>query len=172
MTRRKANPQTNKLHGEAWVRRPSGKWGQTDEYISWHAMMSRCFNPKWPNYADYGGRGVTVCAEWQDYRRFLADMGRRPSSEHSIDRYPNREGNYEPGNCRWATRSEQARNRVSNTVLTLAGVSLPLVAWAARTGIGRVTIKSRLDRGWSVEAALSTPVDPIYRARGLVRHAG
>jgi hypothetical protein len=83
----------------------------TVEYKTWEAMIRRCESPKAVNFKDYGGRGIKVCAEWRaDYRRFLVDMGRRPSQRHSIDRIEN-DGNYEPGNCRWATRSEQNSNK-------------------------------------------------------------
>lgn len=83
----------------------------TPEYTAWAAMIRRCTNPKQDNYRYYGGRGITVCSRWRrSFSAFLADMGRKPSPNHSIDRREN-EGNYEPDNCRWATRSEQRRNR-------------------------------------------------------------
>jgi len=79
-------------------------------YQSWSAMWRRCTCPKSVNYHRYGGKGISVCMRWQDFEMFLADMGERPPGT-SIDRYPNRNGNYEPGNCRWATAAQQARNR-------------------------------------------------------------
>lgn len=74
-------------------------------------MNARCGNPKNPNFRYYGGRGIRVCERWSVFENFLADMGRRPGREYSIDRYPDNNGNYEPGNCRWATASQQNRNK-------------------------------------------------------------
>jgi hypothetical protein len=81
------------------------------EYRTWERMISRCENPRASGYENYGGRGITICAEWRhDYSAFLAAMGRRPGAAYSLDRIDN-DGNYEPGNCRWATRAEQNRNK-------------------------------------------------------------
>lgn len=85
--------------------------GRTPEYKVWGAMNNRCTNPRNGAWDNYGGRGITVCAEWRnDYPAFLAHVGRRPSPDHSIDRIDN-DGNYEPGNVRWATLEEQNGNR-------------------------------------------------------------
>lgn len=80
------------------------------EYRVWATMLERCRRPRAANYHNYGGRGIGVCERWLDFDAFYADMGARPSPKHSIDRIDN-DGNYEPGNCRWATASEQNRNK-------------------------------------------------------------
>lgn len=83
----------------------------TPEYRAWANMHTRCSNPKSSYFPRYGGRGISVCSRWDSFEFFLSDMGNRPSRGHSLDRFPNRDGNYEPGNCRWATSQEQNRNR-------------------------------------------------------------
>ena len=85
-------------HGEARNGRES------PEYRSWRGMIQRCEQPSYTGFRYYGGRGISVCERWHTYENFLADMGRKPTAKHSIDRWPNNDGNYEPGNVRWATR--------------------------------------------------------------------
>lgn len=96
------------------------------EYRAWAHMRRRCTNPKHPQFHDYGGRGIAICERWSDYRNFLADMGRRPSPKHSIDRI-DVDGNYEPGNCRWTTKDVQQHNQRARSNTGHRGIS-----WSAR----------------------------------------
>jgi hypothetical protein len=94
----------NRTHGCASAN------NRTPEYRSWKAMWTRCTNRKQKDAKTYIGRGITICKRWKSFENFLADMGPKPSLKHSIDRYPDNDGNYEPGNCRWATAKEQSSN--------------------------------------------------------------
>jgi hypothetical protein len=120
---------------------------KTPEYRAWSAMKLRCANPNNEQYHNYGGRGITVCDRWrQSFAAFLVDMGPRPSPRHSIDRIDNN-GNYEPGNCRWATSREQNRNRRNNIVLTHDGRTMCLADWARELGVPRGTLLARYRDG-------------------------
>lgn len=149
---RRCQATSKRTHGEG--RGPT----KSAEYMAWSSMKSRCLKPATKGYHWYGGRGITVCDAWQDsYDAFLQDMGRRPSPKHSLDRI-NPNGDYEPTNCRWATWTEQARNRRDNHVLALNGISRLLVEWSELLGISRMVIRARLRKGWSVERTLTTPL--------------
>jgi hypothetical protein len=124
------------------------------EYRTWSGMHTRCSNQSDKNFARYGARGITVCDRWSAFEAFLADMGPRPSLSHSIERNDN-DGNYEPGNCRWATKKEQSRNQRSAHLLTVDGRTQCVAAWAEELGIKSDTVRKRLGRGYALADALS-----------------
>lgn len=124
---------------------------QTPEYRAWAAMITRCFNQKGPAFHHYGGRGIQVCDEWRhDFMAFYRHIGPRPSSEHSIDRIDNN-GNYEPGNVRWATWLEQQANRRDNIWITYNGKKLHQNEWARQMGIDATTLTRRRRAGIAID---------------------
>jgi hypothetical protein len=124
------------------------------EYRTWRHMINRCYREKDREYPQYGGRGIKVCDQWrQSFEAFFADMGHRPSAGHSIDRIDNN-GNYEPGNCRWATRAEQCRNRRSNVLIEHDGQRKTVIEWSESTGLSYMTIYKRHKRGITPEMGL------------------
>jgi hypothetical protein len=129
-------------------------------YRIWAGMKARCHgSPRLKQFKDYGGRGIAVCPEWLGdggFERFVADMGPRPSPKHSLDRYPDNNGNYEPGNCRWATDKEQARNTRRNVWLEHGGRRMLATDWATELGISRQAIEQRIRWGWSEEKICTT----------------
>ena len=127
------------------------------EYPVWVGMRRRCNNPNDEKYPRYGGRGIKVCERWNSFENFIEDMGRRPGPEYSIDRIDNN-GNYEPGNCRWATSKEQSRNTVQNRFLEFNDEVFCVTDWAIKVDITRGVLHSRLERGWTIEKALTTPL--------------
>lgn len=121
------------------------------EYQVWNSMITRCTRPNSARYHCYGARGIAVCDRWlRSFADFIADMGRRPSKLHSIDRIDN-DGPYSPENCRWATRLEQANNKNQNTYLTIGNVRMSIADWSRRTGLSPSLISGRIARGWPVE---------------------
>ena len=129
---------------------------KTAEYSSWLNMRKRCNKANDPQYADYGGRGITVCEEWESFENFYRDMGPKPTPKHSIDRIDN-DGPYCKENCRWATQKQQNTNQRSNKRLNFNGESLTISEWADRLGISASTLHSRLRLGWDTNRVLSTP---------------
>lgn len=128
------------------------------EYRIRLTMIQRCHNPSCPAYSRYGGRGIVVCDSWRkSFENFYADMGPRPSKDHSIDRIDN-DGPYCKENCRWATSREQSLNKSSTTAVIHNGMQMSVTEWAELLGIERNTLNARLSRGWSVEEALNRPV--------------
>lgn len=130
----------------------------TPTYRSWFSMKQRCYNPANIGYHNYGGRGIAVCERWlHSFENFYADMGQRPSLDYSIERMNNNKG-YSPDNCKWATRTEQQRNRRYNRLLTLHGTTMCLAEWTELLGLSEGLLFNRLRGGWSDERALTTPV--------------
>ncbi len=129
------------------------------EYAVWSSILARTQNPKTKNFKDYGGRGITVCERWLSFENFFEDMGERPGKEYSIERNNNNLG-YSPDNCRWATKVEQNNNRRSNHPITHNGRTINLGQWADELGIKVSTIQCRLNIGWGINKALTTPVRP------------
>lgn len=127
----------------------------TSEHKIWKGIRKRCSNARTEMFSHYGGRGIRVCERWESFENFLADMGPRPSPRHSLDRIDN-DGHYEPGNCRWATRKEQTRNRRKTKFVTWKGERRSVPAWAELLGIPCDTLYHRLER-WSVERAFTSP---------------
>jgi hypothetical protein len=120
-------------------------------------MKNRCFNSDSAGFKNYGARGITVCDRWMDIANFVADMGDAPDGMF-LDRIDN-DGVYEPSNCRWATRTEQQNNTRSNVVVQFAGERLTLKDWSRRTGLPYHVVKKRIKKGWSVDSALTIPID-------------
>lgn len=135
----------------------SRRSAKTPEYKIWCSMLARCGNPAGEHYDRYGGRGIIVCKKWQDFSGFFADMGERPTPKHSIERRDN-DGNYEPENCMWATKQDQAINRSSSLIVEYNGEKIALARLAAIHGVSVRKVRGRIQKlGWSVERALHEP---------------
>lgn len=145
---------------------------KTPEYRTWKSMKKRCYNEASPDYRLYGGRGVKVCGAWlNDFMQFYTDMGPMPSRKHSIDRIDS-SGDYELGNCRWATPLQQARNTSRNVRHEYRGESKTMKEWCDELGLSYYVVKSRIADGWTVAAAFETEVKDIkqgviYSAHGI-----
>lgn len=141
-------------HGE------TRRLANTKEYIAWNGMMQRCYNENYISYPYYGGRGIKVCDRWRNsYENFLADMGRAPSKNHSLDRFPDNNADYGPGNCRWATLAEQAKNRrIPKDALwvNIFGTKILFQKLIILTGIKETTLYERIFRkGKDPEASIA-----------------
>lgn len=122
-----------------------GQSHKTSEYDIWKAMKQRCANQNNIGFQNYGGRGVSVCERWAtSFKNFFEDMGPRPTPEHSIDRFPDMDGNYEPANCRWATPEEQTRNKRNNVWIEYQGRKMIMEDWATFFNIDQSTLWERL----------------------------
>jgi DNA-binding transcriptional regulator YiaG len=129
----------------------------SSERQCWHNMIARCENPKVRGHYRYGGRGISVCPRWRNsFDAFLADMGPMPSPKHQIEREDN-DGNYELGNCRWATKEEQANNTSRCVYLEHDGKRLTIMQWSRLLGVDYSVIQYRVSAGWSNAEALTVP---------------
>lgn len=138
--------EANRTHGES---------RETPEYRAWKAMLTRCGNVKQSNFENYGGRDIGVCKRWTKFENFLADMGRRPSPDYTLER-KNVNGHYVPSNCIWATRTEQARNTRRNRRVTIEGRTKTISEWEASSLLEKAVI-NRLKHGWTTKDAFSVP---------------
>ncbi len=127
-------------------------------YNIWQTMIQRCTNKNSTSYYMYGAVGIFVCNHWLSFDRFHMDMGDRPSMNHSIDRYPNRNGNYEPGNCRWATLKQQANNKKDNIYIEHGGEIKTLKEWCDLYNIKykQAHFKFKKEK-WSFERIINYP---------------
>jgi hypothetical protein len=134
------------------------------EHKIWKSIKQRCYDPHCQAYPYYGGVGIGLHSSWlNDFPAFYRGIGPRPSRFHSLDRYPNPHGNYEPGNVRWATAQEQADNKRNNINITIAGVTKNTQQWGRDTGLKGSVIRERLARGWTPERAVTEPLHTVRR---------
>lgn len=123
----------------------------------WHWMKDRCLNTKNKNWPRYGGRGILVCSEWMDFENFMRDMGPSfPGTGWTIER-KNNDGNYQPGNCIWATRKTQMRNTCRSVRIAHNEQTKTMIEWSSELNVPYQRIKSRILAGWPAEAALTAP---------------
>jgi hypothetical protein len=138
-------------------RRPIHGMTETPTWEAWSGMKKRCYNRNCQDYPNYGGRGIRVCHRWRyNFLAFLADMGPRPSSKHSIDRKDGNKG-YNRKNCWWATVQQQVDNRACTVRITYKGQTRVLREWVQQTGIAASTLFYRLHAGWPVSRVLTKP---------------
>lgn len=131
---------------------------QTVEYVCWMSMKDRIRNPNNKRFKNYGGRGISICTQWYDFAVFLKDMGPKPTPRHSIER-SDTDGSYEPSNCYWGTRSEQARNKTNSATIEYDGRIMCIADWADEFKIPFPTLWARLKvLRWDTKRALISPV--------------
>lgn len=136
----KLKPDANKRH---------------DLYGIWSGMKNRCYNRRGQDFKHYGGRGIKVCARWKNnFKRFVLDMGMRPTSKHELDRI-NNSGNYEPGNCKWATRFEQMQHTRRTRIVTISGESKTISQWGRESKSSVRLVHQRISDGWNPKIAVS-----------------
>lgn len=155
---------TNLQHGHHLGGKPS------PTYRAWLRMWDRVRGYTDRDRKHYSERGIAVCDRWKEFENFLEDMGFRPEGM-TLDRKDNDKG-YSKENCRWATMKDQGRNRSSNRNVTFNEETLCLSEWAERTGIDKRTLRSRLEKGWSVEDALTVPTRPKRPSGAMEKNNG
>lgn len=127
-------------HGQAT------KDNRSSEYRTWSGMIQRCENSLTKEYKNYGARGIKICEEWRtSFETFFSDMGKKPSSKHTLDRFPDNDGNYEPSNCRWATWAQQRRNMRTNHWIEFNGEKMVAADWAATLNVSANTVIRHFD---------------------------
>jgi len=147
---REMSSQRSTKHGNCIAKKRS------PEYLSWVAMMQRCYNKNHVAFEKYGEAGIQVCGSWHDFINFLNDMGNRPKNT-SLERTNNNLG-YFKENCKWASSSEQQNNRKNNLKLTFQGLELTLMQWAKKINMNYRTLKARINLGWKIEDVLTKSV--------------
>jgi hypothetical protein len=130
------------------------------EYQAWRSIIARCSNKKDRAFPYYGGRGISFDPKWSSFSAFISDVGRRPTSKHSIDRYPDNDGDYRPGNVRWATRKQQQANTRKTRYVIFNGKRVPFCTAYQAIGMTKETALARIRLGWSPQQAIDTPVIP------------
>lgn len=126
-------------------------------FLRWREMKKRCSNKRSASYKYYGGKGITVCSRWLDFGLFVADMGLPPAADYSIEREDSN-GNYEPGNCTWATTKKQSNNKSSSVFVEINGERLTVAEWAAKHGVSPNLYWPRINKlGWDPVDAVTMP---------------
>lgn len=143
----------NSTHG-------ASKYGKiSSEYHSWAGIKRRCYDKNNPAYKNYGGRGIKVCHRWlESFENFFDDMGKKPTPNHSLDRFPDKNGNYEKSNCRWATDKEQANNTRKNIWFEYNGERNTMSGWSEKLNISQDILWARKKSGWDVKDILTKPI--------------
>jgi hypothetical protein len=152
------------VSGHYWRAARGTGYAELSEYSSWTHMRARCENPKNFNYERYGGRGIKICDRWKSFQNFFSDMGPKPTTQHTIERKNNDLG-YEPDNCVWATMEEQRQNRRNAVFVFYEGERIRLRDLVEKLGLPYPQVYGRLRGGWSIEQAVTIPVNKHKKRR-------
>ena len=158
---RKGKARICGINGHTWLAAHPNPPGITTEFKSehqsWTNMRARCADPKHKKYPAYGGRGITVCERWADFKNFMLDMGRKPEPKFTIER-EDVNGNYEPKNCKWISRKDQGRNKRNSVFVTYEGRRILLLDLVEELGLSRNIVYQRLKLGWTLAQAIALPL--------------